>query len=62
MFVPVKDGMKKGSGPVSYQEAKLPHELSYIVDSYWHYVTECALCEGFVLHPLGNASVKILFN
>jgi len=62
MYDPVKDGMKKGSGSVSYREAKPPHELGHVVHSYWQIVTESALSEDFVLHALPDACVNILFN
>lgn len=62
MYDPIKDGMEKSIGPVSYHESKPPQALQHIVHSYWQIKTETTLDEDFTLHAIPDACINLLFN
>ncbi|MFW8589638.1 helix-turn-helix domain-containing protein [Glaciecola sp. 2405UD65-10] len=62
MYDPIKDGMKKSSDLVIYNEVKPPQQLRNIVHSYWQIKTEIPLRDDFTLHAIPDACINILFN
>lgn len=62
MYDPIRDGMQKSVGAVTYMEAKPPDELRDIVHCYWQLKTEKPLQHDFILHAIPDACINILFN
>lgn len=62
MYDPVRDGVIKNDGSVSYKEAKPPQALSHVVHSYWQIKAEFPLADDFTLHAIPDACINILFN
>lgn len=62
MYDPIKDGIEKNSGGVTYNEAKPPRELSDIVHSYWQLKTDVVLENDFTLHAIPDACINVLLN
>lgn len=62
MYDPVKDGVAKTAGPVTYVEARPPAELADVVHCFWELRTESDLDDDFTLHAMPDACVNLLFN
>jgi len=62
MYDPVKDGVEKSAGPVTYVEVDPPDDLAQIVHCYWQLKSEEVLQEDFMLHALPDACVNVLFD
>lgn len=62
MYDPVKDGVEKSAGPVTYVEIAPPDDLADLVHCYWQMRTEVDLDDDFVLHALPDACVNVLFD
>ena len=62
MYDPVKDGVEKSAGPVTYLEVAPPDGLAGLVHCFWQLKTETELDEDFTLHALPDACVNVLFD
>lgn len=62
MYDPIKDGMKKGIGPVDYRVVNPPSHLTDVVHSYWQIKTTTSLRDDFILHAIPDACINILLD
>ena len=62
MYDPVKDGVEKSAGPVTYVEADPPDDLAGLVHCFWQLKSDAELRNDFLLHALPDACVNILFD
>lgn len=62
MYDPIKDGIHKKFGSVSFCETKPPQKYESIIHSYWEIKSIGVLKEDFILHVIPDACVNILLN
>ena len=62
MYDPVKDGVEKSVGAVSYTEVAPLDALTELVHCYWELKTVGDLDGDFTLHALPDACVNVLFD